>query len=1481
MRKSVAAIGCIVLSSVCSLRAEEKTKSLVSGKAIGDLAVAGRLDIDLHAEFMVSRTFEKDTALNWYNCGYSGGGPKAPCGGQFGDFGLHVPHTERAEKYPHWVNAKDIPAVAFDGNDIMKADFAIEPEAMGTEDLALELWLRDSDPVAEEVILGWQSADGKQSSAPLYCPKELKGSDKWGHLVVNCSVDGETWHLNGRVIREGKRELVIRKGHRMVLGGGSAARPSFQGQLAVLRLHNKAMSSEQIAYNFKGGVMLGTRRYNWGWREEPEKWFIRESKNFVTAIDKAKMAEWSEKQRKGFDERMPKTFELAEKLQHFYGERLALRLSVVSRHAKFRGDGIKYKTPIQPSTGSWMGWSGKLGFGWACQGAGHINPHELVHGLQGMTGGGIQGNYWEAHANFPQTYAGVYQTIPSGLCSNVSMFFHANGRCYYHARLMFEHLAQTPEYGPMFISKLWYEAQSESPWQVFPRCDPDPATSLSDEWNRMAQRNITWDYEIFGGKSKDLYRDNFNRPGIESQRYARTLLQSIPYDPEWHRPPKEMTPQQFGWNICPLKATAGRVAFTFAGYVNPERGSDWRTSLVAVDGKDDYRSSDIVGNNQTATLEVRDGDKVYLVVVATPTKVMKINMTGDFRSFEQERFPYRVKLEGCEPLDTLIRPRPDDGGAAHSNGGGYVAAGATVDATAYVGPNAQVLGNSKVLGQARVEDYAVIENSTIQDHAVASGHALVTGGAVVKEHARVRDYGRVTGGIVEDHARILEHGTAGGRGKSYSDFAVIKGVARAGGNVRGTALADGSYAKNQTLEKGKWFTWSWGSGKNPGEVEEEFQGMYMHFAFDNPHPFMARDNFGTTWGYLVGSPEIREDPASVRYTETADVVEEAKRFVLPRAPGEKNPRAAHRWDQYGSLMSGYLHPPVTGDYTFWVYADDNGVVSLSTDSDPEKRRIICSSGVSGMDNYERFPEQKSKPVRLEKGKAYYIEALFKAAGGGDYMGVAWEYEGQERVVIDGKYLSKTADGPAGSLSHKAWHNIRGNKVNALTGDPRFSRDRKRTSNRVLLLNGKSQFVELQQDVSYMHDMTLKVDVTWKGGADERILEFANPNGDALYMSPSENGKFIFAIKARGKVQSLTAPALSKGKQARVMVVLSGDKGRLFINEKEVAQNTGMTLNPEDVRATSCYLGRGLKGNFFEGAIDDVAIHTIPLVDDVPPSPNPAAFKLAPVFFPPDRAVMHAERGSDPLGGVEYRFDETTGALPGMKPAWSTDPAFSATGLEFGKTYQFTVTMRDKSGNVTTSSEPSSVTPKAPKNVFVQDESPNGLIVMEAENYHQLVPSATHRWKLVKTAHGSSFTGTGALISSPDNGGNMNEDLAATAPRADYIVRFKKPGRYWVWVRAFGRNPNSDSLHLGLDLKHEKWGTHIWTKWKTYLWSASKGPLVIKEPGLHTLNLWMREDGTTVDRLLVTSQPPNKYQPSEEKNADKNPIGPGPAESARE
>jgi hypothetical protein len=1453
----------------------EKETSLVTGEKIGNLAVAGKLLIDVHAEFMMNRTFEKDTVLHWYNMGISGGGKHSlEAGGSFGDFGLHVTHTERDKAYPRAVRIGDVPAAQFDGGDIMKGNFVIEASAMGDEDLAIEVWVQDKQPKQGEVMFGWQSADGKQTSGALTYPKAFKGSDTIQLITVNCTADSETWYINGRKVSSSDRKLRIAEGHNMVLGGASSLKPSFNGGLVALRLHTDAMTEEEIAHNATGGVMLGTDLHDW-WRMEGDaEWRVDRSKHFKNAISrKGRLADMDERQLKEFEERLPGMFEMAEKLYHLYSERLALRSSVVSSKREYRGDGVKYTVPNQPSNGSWMGWSGKLGFGWSCTGAGHINPHELVHGWQAQSGGAMQGNYWEAHANFPQTYAGVYQTTPGTVVGRVCMFFPAHGRSYYHDRLMFQHLAEEPEYGPMFISKFWYdggtgnEDDQNYPWLTFPLIDPDPSTDLGYEWMRMLQKCITWDYEIHGDQPADLYKKEGAWDGPDMTRYGQVLLERIPYDKDWWRAPKEMSPQQLGYSVCPMKIDGGTATALLDGYISKQRGGDWRAAFVGVKPNGDPVYGDVVKTGGTAALKTAGLDKLYLIVCAVPTRIMAINMTGDFRSFEQERFPYKLKLAGCAPIDVLAHKRPASGGKAHPNGGGFVATGAQVDSSAYVGPNAQISGNSKVLGNARIEDYAVVNDSTVRDHAIVSGHALVEGNSLVQDHAKVRDWGRaIEGATIKDYGKVIEHGTQAK--KVLAGYSTIKGVAHSFGNVSGNSMVDGSYAKGNEVDKGRWFTWSWGKGKNAGEVDEEFGGIYMRMNFDTAHEWMAPDDFGATWGYLVGNPEFDEDPASVKFEETSDVLEDAPNFILPRAPKETNPNAAHRWDNYGSLMSGYLHPPVTGDYTFWVYADDNGVVSLSTDADPENRVRICSSGVSGMNNYEKFPSQKSKTVRLEKGQVYYIECLFKAAGGGDYMGVAWEYDGQERAIIDGKYLSKSADGPVGKMTARHWHNIGGGNVDKLKNDPRFARGPKRTSNGVLVLNGKDQFVELQSDVADMSDLTMLAAVTWQGKGDAAIAEFSSNEGDRLFLG-TKRGKLVFSISKGDETQTLKGPALKRGVPTEIMVVLSADTGKLFVNDAEVDSHKKMTLNPDDVNATECYLGRGRDGNYFKGAIDTFEIYSVSLKDEIPPTPNPAKLTSAPLFVNPKTVVMQAEAGADPLGGVEYFFAETSGNPGGDDSGWIKEAAYKDAGLEPGKEYVYTVKMRDSSGNV---GGPSALA-KAKWTGGEAFKSVHGkTIVIEAENYTRKVAGVEAgrgiEWKLQDKP---GCSGKGLMACLPDKGTQVGTGYESQCPRLDYLVDFPAKGRYTVWMRSWGANPGSDSIFFGMDLKgSDKSLFHIGNGKLQWQKHHHDHAFDVTEPGMHTIHVWMREDGSAFDKLVITLD-----------RGMKAPSGDGPPESRKE
>jgi len=118
-------------------------------------------------------------------------------------------------------------------------------------------------------------------------------------------------------------------------------------------------------------------------------------------------------------------------------------------------------------------------------------------------------------------------------------------------------------------------------------------------------------------------------------------------------------------------------------------------------------------------------------------------------------------------------------------------------------------------------------------------------------------------------------------------------------------------------------------------------------------------------------------------------------------------------DGYGTRVRGYLYPPQTGDYTFWIATDDQSQLWLSTDDTAEKAVQIAS--VPGWVPSRDFdntgggsggPEQKSKAITLQAGKKYYIMALQSEGGGGDNLAVAWQGPGiATRVVIEGKYLS--------------------------------------------------------------------------------------------------------------------------------------------------------------------------------------------------------------------------------------------------------------------------------------------------------------------------------------------------------------------------------------------------------------------------------------------------------------------------------------------
>jgi len=73
-------------------------------------------------------------------------------------------------------------------------------------------------------------------------------------------------------------------------------------------------------------------------------------------------------------------------------------------------------------------------------------------------------------------------------------------------------------------------------------------------------------------------------------------------------------------------------------------------------------------------------------------------------------------------------------------------------------------------------------------------------------------------------------------------------------------------------------------------------------------------------------------------------------------------------------MSGWLVPPITGAYTFWIASDDNGEFWLSTDANKANKVRICYVPTfADFQQWDRLSQQKSSAISLVGGQAYYYE----------------------------------------------------------------------------------------------------------------------------------------------------------------------------------------------------------------------------------------------------------------------------------------------------------------------------------------------------------------------------------------------------------------------------------------------------------------------------------------------------------------------------
>ena len=226
--------------------------------------------------------------------------------------------------------------------------------------------------------------------------------------------------------------------------------------------------------------------------------------------------------------------------------------------------------------------------------------------------------------------------------------------------------------------------------------------------------------------------------------------------------------------------------------------------------------------------------------------------------------------------------------------------------------------------------------------------------------------------------------------------------------------------------------WQMPGGEAPVDFSEPIPGAYLATLsepecsqFVNFAPTATDDCDGTYGvGFLKQELYFNIPGWTLGYLRAAPKFPNAPDLVRQRSSFEAN--SFDEFEFYGTRMSGYLLPPVSGDYTFYLAADDEAELWLSSDDDPanliqiarepvwaSRRQYWGEAGGGG----RGFPQANiSVPIPLVAGQRYYVQALMKEGNFGDHLAVTWQMPGGPVPVngdepIPGQYLASLKPAP--------------------------------------------------------------------------------------------------------------------------------------------------------------------------------------------------------------------------------------------------------------------------------------------------------------------------------------------------------------------------------------------------------------------------------------------------------------------------------------
>lgn len=155
----------------------------------------------------------------------------------------------------------------------------------------------------------------------------------------------------------------------------------------------------------------------------------------------------------------------------------------------------------------------------------------------------------------------------------------------------------------------------------------------------------------------------------------------------------------------------------------------------------------------------------------------------------------------------------------------------------------------------------------------------------------------------------------------------------------------------------------------------------------------------------------------------------------------------------------------------------------------------------------------------------------------------------------------------------------------------------------------------------------------------------------------------------------------------------------------------------------------------------------------------------------------------------------------------------------------------------------------------------GQVALEAEafttNTPRTISSIAYSWAPLSDIGG--YSGAGFMEATPNDGATVASTPLNVSPELQYSITFANPGTYYVWLRGYADTTETVSVYVGLDgagpaaqIDLPKTGAWSWSN--TAAGSSAPVTVTVGTAGAHTLNVWMRDAGFVLDKIVLSRNP---------------------------